>query len=675
VQFSNQCCGGNTIYFATTSVDITKQHVYEVNWQTDNTTFYIDGVQQFQTPTPSGSFQTTVALSYFLTSDATYFGYASAGPSSANLPATASIDWYRIYQKKPTGTAPVGCNSLTQMDQCVALAAAATPQPLKVIFSHRGNEIPSSPSSACNARQANGLWFDSGGSSGNDDGCGDGGNVTYAAFKANTAALMQRYAGNSTVIGYDFHAEPLINGAFTGTGGSGSGNFSVNSNAQIIDPNGNVFLARGINVDPQNIPTLADIQGFFPRLTYVRFANFFPGCSGYCNEVTPQSISTWVKSLTDKGIVVQFSDYTGNGACRSGSGKGSDLVNAAEWLNGVAQFYASNPYVWYESQNECFDFNGGQPSRDQINANYYAVHQGPLWAASTSYLSHQFASANGNNYVVTSGNCTSGGSRPSGTGTGISDGGCSWDYMGISGGSPKAIFLVMSAGGGLSQADGAWFFLNDQTFFTPMTNVAIDTHPYAGGGGGAGYGSPRTQGGYDATLQGYINAWHSNWHTNTESTIPLVLGEFGNGCCNNVVDADGPLAVQAGVDDTTTSGSGAVGFAYWLWFCSCSPASPGGANQITQSGSPNPTISSPYGQQLEGLFSTAAGTGPTPFTGGGGTGANPPVNWGGGGDTDILAACNDVGAAVFAVNPGVIQFCEGPLNNGANNLLSGAAKP
>ena len=235
----------NVVWYSGTPVDITQQNVYEVNWQTDFITFYINGTQMAQVPNPGGEFRTAGALSYFLTSDATYFGY---GPAFTAASATAQLDYYRIYQTKPSGSAPVGCNTLAQMDQCVALAAAATPQPLKVIFSHRGNEIPSSPSNACNARQANGLWFDSGGSSGNDDGCGDGGNVTYATFKANTAALMQRYAGNSTVIGYDFHAEPLVNGAFTGTGGGGAtGQFSVNSSGQIIDPNGNVFIARGLN--------------------------------------------------------------------------------------------------------------------------------------------------------------------------------------------------------------------------------------------------------------------------------------------------------------------------------------------------------------------------------------------------------------------------------------------
>ena len=72
------------------------------------------------------------------------------------------------------------------------------------------------------------------------------------------------------------------------------------------------------------------------------------------------------------------------------------------------------------------------------------------------------------------------------------------------------------------------------------------------------------------------------------------------------------------------------------------------------------------------------GPGPNNVSSGGGGGAGlPPVSWGGGGPTDVLAACEDVGATVAAVNTGVIEFCPGPLNNGSTtgNLLNGATKP
>ena len=129
------------------------------------------------------------------------------------------IDWRDMLLT--AGSPPAtGCNTLAQIDACVANAQANN---LKVILSHRGNEFPASPTNACWSRQANGLPYDSGGDSGNDDGCGNGSNVTYVQFLQNTVSLLQRYAGNSTVIGYQVHHEPLVNGVFTGQPKTGGG--------------------------------------------------------------------------------------------------------------------------------------------------------------------------------------------------------------------------------------------------------------------------------------------------------------------------------------------------------------------------------------------------------------------------------------------------------------------
>ena len=621
----------NVVWYSGTPVDITQQNVYEVNWQSNFITFYINGTQMAQVATPGGEFQTAGALSYFLTSDATYFGY---GPAFTAPSATAQLDYYRIYQTKPSGSAPVGCNTLAQMDQCVALAAAASPQPLKVIFSHRGNEIPSSPSNACNARQANGLWFDSGGSSGNDDGCGDGGSVTYAAFKANTASLMQRYAGNSTVIGYDFHAEPLINGAFTGTGGTGpsGGGFTAN-NGQIFDPNGAAWVARGFSVTTEDacgstnnnppcslsnsqVP-VATLQRLFPRVNYVRVANFLQG--GASDPIQPSDLSAWVTSLTNLGIRVEFSDYQGNSQgvpCGTG---------AASWYQTNAAFYKNNPFVTWEGQNECFNGNGSVTDWQNMTTTYYNA---------------------------------------------------------VRAGNPNAQYVMGTAGGNMVST-----YELSSSFLAPFSNVIIDGHAYSDDGSGYCPGCSQAQ--WNSTLAGFVSAFKS-FSTNTETNIPFISGEFGNSSAGSgAQNADGMNAVNAVFADMSTGGATTTdnGAGLWLYFCgsfdqngnhsNCNPTGVG--DQLT-SGGVNATIwndSQNYGSVSQSLLAAAPGAGPTPAGGGGGggTGANPPVNWGGGGDTDILAACNDVGAAVFAVNPGVIQFCEGPLNNGANNLLSGAAKP
>jgi hypothetical protein len=129
------------------------------------------------------------------------------------------IDWrdQLLTTLSPPAT---GCNTFAQIDTCVANAAANN---LKVILSHRGNEIPSTPSSPCWSRQANGLPYDSGGNSGNDDGCNDGHNVTYTQFLQNTVSLLQRYNNNSTVVGYQVHHEPIVSGTYTGQAKTGGG--------------------------------------------------------------------------------------------------------------------------------------------------------------------------------------------------------------------------------------------------------------------------------------------------------------------------------------------------------------------------------------------------------------------------------------------------------------------
>lgn len=117
-------------------------------------------------------------------------------------------------------TCPGGMCGFTTLDKIVTSAAA---NDLKVIFSHHGNEGVNGKSgnAACASQQENGLWYDVNSSTviagvawntltGNYDGCGTAGTVTYARFKANSVALATHYVGNSTVIGFDLWNEPIV---------------------------------------------------------------------------------------------------------------------------------------------------------------------------------------------------------------------------------------------------------------------------------------------------------------------------------------------------------------------------------------------------------------------------------------------------------------------------------
>jgi endoglucanase len=90
-----------------------------------------------------------------------------------------------------------------------AMIAACKVSGMKVIIDHNSNDTECGQNSS-------GLWY----------GDGDGGRTT-GTFQANWVALATRYAGNSTVIGFDLHNEPhpvrsqrpLINWAGRANGG------------------------------------------------------------------------------------------------------------------------------------------------------------------------------------------------------------------------------------------------------------------------------------------------------------------------------------------------------------------------------------------------------------------------------------------------------------------------
>lgn len=87
---------------------------------------------------------------------------------------------------------------------------------LRVILDSHSNEGSNSVNFGAN--QPNGLWYDVGGSSNNTDEGGNIGTVTDALFKSNWVAVASRYAGNSTVIGYDLRNEPNVGGSTGSTG-------------------------------------------------------------------------------------------------------------------------------------------------------------------------------------------------------------------------------------------------------------------------------------------------------------------------------------------------------------------------------------------------------------------------------------------------------------------------
>ena len=116
----------------------------------------------------------------------------------------------------------LGLSALEVLDRIIDYAGEIG---LKVILDHHNNEGGSRPY-RLGGQQRNGLWFDRGPGSTNDDngdGTGNPGTVTAAMFRANWVILAQRYAGKPAVIGFDLHNEPTSgpkdNGINWGKGG------------------------------------------------------------------------------------------------------------------------------------------------------------------------------------------------------------------------------------------------------------------------------------------------------------------------------------------------------------------------------------------------------------------------------------------------------------------------
>lgn len=130
---------GATFVYTTTTVDITLQHVYAVDWQSGFIRFYIDGAQVYQISTATatslyGQFSTSSMFTYLLT--AANYQFADGDPDTGSLPKRARMNYYRVYAAKPSTlvpgtyavaiTASQGSSVLTTNFQIIVAGATAT---------------------------------------------------------------------------------------------------------------------------------------------------------------------------------------------------------------------------------------------------------------------------------------------------------------------------------------------------------------------------------------------------------------------------------------------------------------------------------------------------------------------------------------------------------------------
>ena len=80
----------------TQPIDGTQQHTYGIDWEADAITFYFDNTQVLKVANPGGVYQSDKMFTYLYTG-ANYSRGTGTNPPVASLPATAHIDYFRVY--------------------------------------------------------------------------------------------------------------------------------------------------------------------------------------------------------------------------------------------------------------------------------------------------------------------------------------------------------------------------------------------------------------------------------------------------------------------------------------------------------------------------------------------------------------------------------------------------
>ena len=127
-----------------------------------------------------------------------------------------------------------------------------------------------------------------------------------------------------------------------------------NIDGTMYNPDRTPFVARGINVLDGNLASVAGtIDKTFPGINFIRVP-VYKNKGAYAD---PSTFAAAVKILTAKGIVVEFEDHTTSTGGDAGGGQGvifsgQMLADELAWDTAMAKAFATNPYVWFGTNNE-----------------------------------------------------------------------------------------------------------------------------------------------------------------------------------------------------------------------------------------------------------------------------------------------------------------------------------
>jgi hypothetical protein len=199
----------------------------------------------------------------------------------------------------PSGTSAAATIAGTVLSALVPSASAQTPSTATINVSGGGNALQQAISSA----------------------------PSGATPAASIQASLPTPCGSTTPA-----TTPGASNGFTAAGG------------QIVGPNGQPFVARGVNVMNGNgNPSAAQLQAAFPGVNFVRLAIY--------NYDSPAALSAYVNDLTSHGIVTELEDHVSSSGQNAGGGdqngnvpfSGAQLANENAWYSSVASAFAGNP--------------------------------------------------------------------------------------------------------------------------------------------------------------------------------------------------------------------------------------------------------------------------------------------------------------------------------------------
>ncbi len=155
------------------------------------------------------------------------------------------------------------------------------------------------------------------------------------------------------------------------TTAAASGQFTL-GNGQIIGPNGQVFVAKGLNdTSPDAVSNISQMLQNYPGLNFVRLNSSPSGSVFGTPGGSVQAIENTINQLTSKGIVVEVEDHSTDANTQPNTLSGSALQTQLNWYSQIASAEKNNPDVWFGTPNEPMGTNANIDT--QINDVYNAI--------------------------------------------------------------------------------------------------------------------------------------------------------------------------------------------------------------------------------------------------------------------------------------------------------------